>query len=166
MSKVPHSLHYVRPVTVAFVRKRGRLADAAAAAWSELRDVLRRDAREAETGFGLIYQTGDHGDEIAFDACAELPAISEGNDGTVATQAIRGGVHIAAAPVDGHASLDAAIAALLADPMIGQGLSLDLDQPAIVTYARAGCARLGETRWQLTLSVPLSWAETHQGQAA
>lgn len=155
-SETPHSLHYIRPMTVAYVRKHGPIAEAAAAAWADLRKAMRAGAVDADSGFGLVCRCA-HTGIVTFDACSELASVAMDGELVLPTQIVKGGVHMTAAPVIGHASLNTAMEALLADPMIGHGLDVDLQRPAIITYSRLD-GQISGGHWRLTLSAPLSWA--------
>ena len=72
-----------------------------------------------------------------FDACIELPCDGVGFDGgLLATQTIAGGVHLTGAPVATHRALAPALDRLFDDPLLGQGLLIGDDRPAIIKYSR------------------------------
>lgn len=162
-----NSLSYVRPVTVAYVRAEGPIITAAPQAWRNLRSAIA-DAGVCEftSGFGLVHGSLSKPAQIFFEACIEVPANDDGIYArSLATQTIAGGVHIASAAVSSHQSLACALDGLLKDPLIGHGLCVADDRPAIITYASTALSDYS-TAWLLTLNMPLCWANGHQGRAA
>jgi hypothetical protein len=162
-----NSLSYVRPVTVAYIRAEGPIATAAAEAWGKLRSsIAGAGACEFNAGYGLVYGSLSKPAQMYFDACIEVPVNDDGIYARLlATQTIAGGVHIASAAVSSHQSLACALDGLLNDPLIGHGLSVADDRPAIITYARATTSRYSMA-WSLTLNMPLCWVNGNQGKAA
>ena len=156
-----NSLSYVRPVLVAYVRMMGPIEQAAAEAWSALRSVPGLDIA---AGYGLIHGSLCKPHDMFYDACVELPDDASGLlDGSLATQTIAGGVHIASDPVSSHKLLMGTLSALTRDPLIGHGLTIAAERPAIVTYVRSPSAR---SQWTLSLNMPLCWSHEAQGKAA
>lgn len=162
-----NSLSYVRPVSVAYIRRQGPIGTEAPKAWADLRqhiETIGVSESGDSTNYGLIHGKLENPDEMIFDACVEfhggaLP------DGLLAIQTIPGGVHLSSGGMTDHGSLAMTLAALLGDPLIGHGLSIAEDRPAIVTYACNDTP--ASTARSLTLHLPLCWASgSRQGQAA
>ncbi|MDO9382485.1 MAG: hypothetical protein Q7T86_06430 [Hyphomicrobiaceae bacterium] len=162
-----NSLSYVRPVAVAYVRAKGPIATAAPQAWRQLRSIITgAGASQFSVGYGLVYGSLSNPAQMYFEACIEVPHNDDGvHARMLATQTIAGGVHIASAAVSSHQSLACALEGLLNDPLIGHGLSVADDRPAIITYARAMANPYSKV-WALTLNMPLCWASGSQGRAA
>lgn len=160
-----NSLSYLRPIAVGYVRKRGPVATAAPSAWLELRHIIGA-AEEAWIGYGLMYGSLGRSSRMYFDACIELPCDGVGFDGgLLATQMIAGGVHLTGAPVATHRALAPALDRLFDDPLLGQGLLIGDDRPAIIKYSR-DAKRRAKGAWSLSLNMPLRWANQSHGQAA
>lgn len=136
-------------------------------AWGKLRSsIASAGACEFNAGYGLVYGSLSKPADMYFDACIEVPVNDDGVYARVlATQTIAGGVHIASAEVSRHQFLACALDGLLKDPLIGHGLSVADDRPAIITYSHA-MMRHYSMAWSLTLNMPLCWANGNQGQAA
>jgi hypothetical protein len=161
-----NSLSYVRPVTVAYIRTEGPIGTAAPQAWGKLRNSIGANSRDFGAGYGLVFGSLSKPADMYFDACIEVPTADDGAfTRTLATQTIAGGVHIASAAVSSHQALSCALEGLLRDPLIGHGLSVADDRPAIITYARTMMSQYS-VAWSLTLNMPLCWATGSQDRAA
>lgn len=163
-----HSLCYFRPITVAYVRKDVALPSAIATAWDELRSWMGSCGTDfdAQANYGLLHGSSGSMADCPFEACVELPAEMESAaNGTIATQLIAGGVHIASGPVAGHGLLSSVLRELMGDPLVGHGLQADDARPAIITYGGArGAGRA--MACEVTLNMPLRWSLDSQGRAA
>lgn len=173
MHNIPASntLTYFRPLTLAYVRREGPLSVCIAEAWQELREHCASHGLDIDgslASYALLHGPICHDMTSArYDACIELPAAMEqAVRGNLAIQLVSGGVYIGGAACKGHAHLASAFDALKSDPLITHDLVIDVERPAIITYARKPSTGGARTGWTLNLNVPLGWTTSTVRQAA
>lgn len=163
-----NSLIYLRPLTLAYVRHEGSLADCLSHAWQDLRDRIASFPLSLEgplISYGLLHEPLDEPatTSIRYDACIEVPSGLEGAvRGKLAIQLFNGGVFIKGPNRRRHSELANAFRQLKSDPLVTHGLAFEKERPAVITYTRPPA----NPAWHLALNVPVGWAADALTRAA